>query len=86
MKSMHAQIKDGLAELSRARFNPDEFYSVIDRHVSLIGESLKNYRNAMHINYMCAIGNALTDGGIDDHALQWKAVERIAAILEQLKK
>jgi hypothetical protein len=83
MRETHAQIKDGLAELSNARFNPGEFYEIVDRHLNVIAENLRAYHNATHKEFMCNIGSAIGD---DDQALQWEAVGRIAAILENLKK
>jgi hypothetical protein len=83
MREMHAQIRDGLAELSNARFNPGEFYQIVDRHLNVIAGNLDAYRNATHKEFMCKIGGAIGD---DDQALQWEAVGRIAAILENLKR
>jgi hypothetical protein len=88
MKSTHAQIGDALVELSESLDDENAFYGVVDRHVSLIGENMKAYRNATHKEFMCNIGDALTCDSLeaDDHARQWEAVERIANILEKLQR
>ena len=82
MKETHAQINDALPELSRARFNPNEFYGIVDRHVNIIGERFNNYQNPTHKEFMGRVGNVLAD----DVARQWEAVGRIAAILETIKR
>ena len=78
MKDTHAQIKQGLMELQRAR--SDEFYAIIDAHVNVIGERFNNYHNPSHKDVMCKIGDAMTN----DLAMQWNAVERIASMLETI--
>ena len=78
MKDSHAQIKQALVELQRAR--SDEFYAIIDAHVNVIGERFNNYHNPSHKEIMCKIGDAMTN----DLAMQWQAVERIASMLETI--